>query len=91
MIIETAYNIGDTVWFEKDNKPYEGQVGQIEFVTNDPDPNEVQKWIKYRVDYIYDKRQNQSTFVRNLASELFTTKQALLESELQKVRDKFNA
>ncbi len=75
MIIQTKYSIGDEVWYMHENKPANAKISEVSIGVQD-DFNTV---VKYRI-YIDSKVMLDRISLWGFGTELFPTKQALLDS-----------
>lgn len=77
MIIETIYDIGDTVWFMYNNKPVEGKIAELEVTVNSSFERDrlrvFSKSESYRVLADFGEKVLESIY-------LFTDKKKLLDS-----------
>lgn len=79
MIIETKFNIGDTVWIMCDNKPYCATVTMIMTKHLCPeDSEEIKKAVKYGLGWSILTKSSRMEFIGE--SKLFSTKEELINS-----------
>ncbi len=75
MILQTKYAVGDEVWFMHDNKPIKVKVSECSIGVQD----NYKTTVKYRI-HIESKVGLDRISLWLFGSELFPTKQALLDS-----------